>query len=477
MSRFFARDSLVQLSRRRLLQSGGGIGLVALGSLMRATSADAHEASSARCDFPPTARRVIVLTMAGGPSHLDLFDPKPTLQKHHQQTIDGSLIDGERFAFLQPPMKLLGSPYKFARSGESGAEISELLPNIASCVDDLAIVRSMHTDSFNHDPAQLVLNTGSDQPGRPAAGAWLSYGLGTESADLPAFVVMVTGTGEPLGSHIWSSGFLPTSHQGVHCRSGGESVLFLRDPAWMSRNVRRKSLAALTRLNEFEYARSADPEIESRIRAFELAFQMQSSIPEVTDLGGETAATFDLYGAKPDEPSFARNCLLARRMAERGVRFVQLFHRGWDHHGTPEGGGIDVHLPQRCREVDRATAGLLRDLKQRDMLDSTLVVWTGEFGRTPIREQTQKTRFAGRDHHPRAFTSLLAGGGIRPGAMWGATDEIGYHVAENPVHINDLHATMLHCLGVDHTKLTYRHLGRDYRLTDVSGEVVKDILR
>ena len=413
--------------------------------------------------------------MAGGPSQIDLFDPKPKLDELDGQPISPKLIEGEKFALIRREFKLLRSPYRFAKHGESGADFSELLPHMANIADDFTIVRSMTTDSFNHDPAQLLFNTGSTIPGRPAMGAWLSYGLGSECRDLPSFVVMLSGEGQPLGAHCWSSGFLPAAHQGVQFRSGGDPVLYLSDPAWADRATRRRSLDALRELNQLEQARTLDPEIESRIAAYELSFRMQASVPSLMDLSGESLATHELYGTSEGNAAFAQNCLQARRMVERGVRFVQIYHRDWDHHGLRETGGIDASLPARCREVDRATAALITDLKQCGLLDSTLVVWGGEFGRTPLRESSAKTKYPGRDHHRRAFTILLAGGGLKSGTTFGATDELGYFVTENPVHVHDLHATLLHCLGLDHEQLTYRHLGRDFRLTDVRGRVVAEI--
>lgn len=473
-------DAAGVLSRRRaLLYAGSGLGSLALSCLLHAEApADSAENPLAGLlpHFRPRARSVIYLTMSGGPSQLDLFDPKPKLIEHHDSEIPEELVKEDKFAFIRGKKKLLGSPYQFARHGDSGAVVSELLPHLTGVVDELAIVRSMTTDSFNHDPAMLLLNSGAPQPGRPSMGSWIAYGLGSENRTLPSFVVLVWGTGQPVGAHAWDSGFLSTIHQGVQFRSTGDPVLFLSDPKSVSRSSRRRSLDALQNLNAIELARVGDPEIATRIAAYELAYRMQTSIPELVDFGAETTATHRMYGSEPGKPSFAGQCLLARRLVERGVRFVQLYHRDWDHHGIGETGGIDTALPARCREVDQPIAALIRDLKQRGLLDETLVVWGGEFGRTPIREVTEKTKHPGRDHHPHAFTIWMAGGGIKSGFSYGSTDELGYHVAENRVHVHDLQATILHCLGIDHTRLTFPHQGRDYRLTDVGGHVVHDLL-
>jgi hypothetical protein len=478
------------ISRRQLLlQAGTGLGPIALSCLLndslRADSSSSLN-SQRQFHFAPRAKSVIYLTMSGGPSQLDLFDPKPKLIEHHDSEIPQEFVAEDKFAFIRGKKRLLGSPYRFARHGESGAEVSELLPHLTEVVDDLAIVRSMTTDSFNHDPALLMLNTGGPLPGRPSMGSWITYGLGSESRNLPSFVVLVSGKGQPVGAHAWDSGFLPTIYQGVQFRSSGEPVLFLSDPPSISRASRRKSLDTLRSLNEIEGVRVGDPEIATCIAAYELAYRMQTSVPELMDFAGETAATHALYGSNPDgsnpdgadpaRSTFAGQCLLARRLVERGVRFVQLYHRDWDHHGIGDTGGIDLALPARCREIDQPVTALIKDLSQRGLLDETLVIWGGEFGRTPIREVTDKTKHIGRDHHPHAFTIWMAGGGIKPGLAYGSTDELGYHAVENRVHVHDLQATILHCLGLDHTRLTYQHQGRDYRLTDVGGRVVSEIL-
>lgn len=460
------------LDRRTLLsRTHLGIGSLALHSVFQNSSADAGLSFAPHAR--PKAKNVILLTMAGGPSQLDLFDPKPKLNQLNGQPLPD--VGDETFAQITGTPLLLGSPYRFSQHGESGAFVSELLPSLSGIADELTIVRSLTTDSFNHDPAQTLFNTGDTLPGRPSLGAWLSYGLGNENSNLPAFIVMVSGQGQPLGARSWGSGFLPTNHQGVQFRSRKDPVLFLNDPEWMTRQSRRASLDALKSLNRLEATRTLDPEIETRIQSYEMAFRMQKSVPELTDLSGETASTHELYGSQPGQSSFSANCILARRLVESGVRFVQLFHRGWDHHGLGYTGGIDVGLPERCHEVDQATAGLILDLKQRGLLDDTLVIWGGEFGRTPVRQKSTVTKYLGRDHHRRAFTMLFAGGGFKPGITVGSTDELGYFVTENKLHIHDLHATILHALGIDHERLTFDHLGRQFRLTDVAGNVAHNL--
>ncbi|MCH2123088.1 MAG: DUF1501 domain-containing protein [Pirellulaceae bacterium] len=472
-------QSIPGIPRRQFLQ-GAALGLGSLGLSSQQTSpALASSESEQSVHFAPRAKRVIFLFMAGGPSQLELLDHKPTLKRFHGTPIPENLIRNDRFAFIKGRPNLAASSFRFRRHGESGAEISELLPHLAKVSDDIAIVRSLHTDAFNHDPAVMFLNSGSTLTGRPALGAWLNYGLGSENQQLPGFVVLASGASEgpPVGYHHWTSGFLPTTHQGVRFRSHGDPVLFASSPPGVTRKVRRQTLDALRDLNKIQFESLGDPEIITRIKSFELAFQMQVSVPELTHLAQETDSTLQMYGAEVGQTSFANNCLLARRMVERGVRFVQLYHRHWDHHGFNSTDQNVMHaLPQRCREIDRPAAALLTDLKQRGLLDETLVVWGGEFGRTPMVQGTASATRLGRDHHPDAFSVWLAGGGVRSGITLGTTDDLGYHVAEDPVHVHDLHATILHLMGIDHLALTHRHQGRDFRLTDVAGEVVTKLI-
>jgi len=425
----------------------------------------------------PRAKRVIYLHMAGSPPHLDLLDPKPLLNRLHGEDAPDALVEGQRFAFIKGRPTILGSPYTFRRAGESGTWVSELLPHFREVADEVTVIRSMHTDQFNHAPAQLFLYTGSPLLGRPSMGSWVVYGLGSEAQDLPGFVVLVSGGKTPSsGKSVWGSGFLPSVHQGVQCRTSGDPVLYVSDPPGLDRATRRRSLDALRELNELHHATSGDPETLSRIQQYELAFRMQMSVPEVMDIADEDEATLRLYGAEPGRSSFANNCLLARRLAERGVRFVQLFDWGWDTHGTAPHDDIVHQLPLKCRQTDRPIAALLTDLKRRGLLDETLVVWSGEFGRTPMNEARNGSRYLGRDHHPGCFTIWMAGGGVKRGLTYGRTCEFGYRVTQDPVHVHDLQATILHLLGLDHERLTYRFQGRDYRLTDVHGRVVHDLI-
>jgi hypothetical protein len=427
--------------------------------------------------FAPKAKNVIFLFMAGGPSQLDLFDYKPKLNQYDGQVCPPELIKGERFAFIKIDPKLLGSPHHFSRHGECGAELSNLLPHLSTVVDDIAIVRSMHTTQFNHAPAQLFMSTGRQIAGNPSLGAWLTYGIGSESKDLPGFVVMLSGQNAPDGGRsCWGSGFLPSVYQGVEFRRSGDPVLFLSNPEGVSRQTRRESLDLLRELNTSSERDFGDPEISSRIAAYEMAYRMQLSVPELADISKEPQEMHELYGTTPGKESFANNCLLARRLVERGVRCVELFHRGWDTHGDTSNADIVNKLTFMCRETDRPVAALIKDLKHRGLLDSTLIVWGGEFGRTPMNEARNGSKFLGRDHHARAFTMWLAGGGIKPGISIGATDEVGFNIVQDPISVHDLHATMLYLMGFDHTRLTYRFQGRDFRLTDVAGEVVKKLL-
>jgi hypothetical protein len=473
---------LQQLTRRALLKSAGyGIGSLALGAMMAEEAraeAPAGPMTPRKPHFAAKAKRVIYLFMAGAPSQIDLFDPKPKLNEFNGQLIPEEFIKGERFAFIKGRPKLLGSPHTFAKYGQSGAEVSSLLPWFQKMVDDVAIVRSMKTDQFNHAPAQIFMNTGFLLPGRPSLGSWLSYGLGTENQDLPGFVVLVSGFNQPDGGKsLWSSGFLPTHFQGVEFRSKGDPVLFVTDPDGVTREVRRDQLDALRDLNAMRRSATGDAEIDTRINSYELAYRMQSSVPDLMDVSKEPQEVHELYGTTPGKASFANNCLLARRMIERGCRFVQLYHRGWDNHGESEWNDLKNGLGRLCQETDKACYALITDLKRRGLLEDTLVVWGGEFGRTPMNEERDGSPYPGRDHHPHAFTMWMAGAGIKTGQTLGATDELGYRITEDPVHIHDLNATILHLMGLDHTRLTYPFQGRDFRLTDVHGEVVSKLLK
>jgi hypothetical protein len=445
---------------------------MALGQLLSESGYAAPEAANPLAPKPPhhepKAKRVIFLFMAGAPSHLELFDYKPELAKHDGTLPPPDLLKGYRAAFINPNSKLLGPKFKFARHGQSGAELSELLPHLAEVVDDIAIVRSMTTDAFNHAPGQILMSTGAPTFGRPSLGSWATYGLGSESQDLPGFIVFSTGKKGPSGGNSnWGSGFLPTVYQGVPFRNSGDPVLYLSNPRGVDRELQRDSLDTLGRLNRMRLDAVGDPEVATRINSFEMAFRMQSVAPDVMDIGREPKHVLDMYGANPGKPSFANTCLLARRLVERGVRFVEIFHEAWDQHGN-----LVNDLKANCRDTDQPCAALIKDLKQRGMLDDTLVIWGGEFGRTPMVQGGND----GRDHHPNAFTMWLAGGGIKPGITLGASDELGFQAVQDKVHVHDLHATILHLLGFDHTRLTYRFQGRDFRLTDVSGTIVKDFL-
>jgi len=472
-------DWLKTVTRRHFFrQSGFGIGGMALMSLLDERLFAADDSLSPKPPhYAPRAKSVIYLFMAGAPSQVDLFDEKPKLRQYDGQPVPEEFIKGERFAFIVGTPKLLGSPYTFKKCGRSAAAISDLLPHTQGIADDIAIVRSLSTTQFNHAPAQIFMNSGHQIVGRPSMGAWVTYGLGTESKDLPGFVVLLSGENQPDGGKsCWGSGFLPSVYQGVEFRSKGDPVLFLTNPPGVSSEGRRASLDALRELNAAHRADTGDPEIDTRIASYEMAFRMQTSVPELTDLSQEPESIKQMYGVEPGKRSFANNCLFARRLVERGVRFVQLYHRGWDHHGTGKGDDIVNRLPALCREVDQAAAALVRDLKQRGLLDSTLVVWGGEFGRTPMNEGRNNSKYLGRDHHPRAFSIWMAGGGIKGGITVGSTDELGYNPVEDPVDVHDLHATVLHLLGLGHTELIFKFQGRDYRLTDVHGKVVWPLL-
>jgi hypothetical protein len=476
------QQSLLAATRRQFLgRTAFGIGGLALSSLFGdALALDAkpqNPLAPKSPHFAPKAKRAIYIHMAGSPSQLDLFDYKPKLADLNGKPCPDSLYKKERFAFIKGVPKMLGTPHKFKKFGQCGMELSDLIPNIGGVADEICLVRSMHTDQFNHAPAQIFLFTGSPRQGRPGMGSWLTYGLGSESQDLPGFVVLVSGGKTPDGgASLWGSGFLPTVYQGVQCRSSGDPVLYVSNPPGMNAQIRRQSLDALRDLNEMQLKQVGDPETLTRISQYELAYRMQSSVPDLMDISKEPQSVKDLYGIERGKVSFANNALLARRLLERGSRFVQLFHWGWDSHGTNAGDDLMTSLPLRCKETDRASAALVTDLKQRGMLDDTLIIWGGEFGRTPMNEERNGSKLLGRDHHPHCFSLWMAGGGVKRGFTYGETDELGYHVAKDPVHIHDLQATILHCFGLDHTKLTHRFQGRDYRLTDVHGEVVKGIL-
>ncbi len=460
-------------SRRWFMQECGvGMGALALHHLM----AEAGVAAPSGLDplapkkphFDGKIKRVIYLFMAGAPSHLELFDNKPQLAKFDGTLPPPELLKGYRAAFINPNSTLLGPKFKFNRAGKNGTEISELLPHTAKIIDDLTIVKSMSTDAFNHAPGQLLMNTGNMIFGRPSFGSWVTYGLGSESRDMPAFVVFSTGKKGPSGGNsCWGSGFLPTVYSGVQFRNVGDPVLYLSNPAGIDDNLQQETFSTLKRMNQLRLAAIGDPEISTRISAFEMASRMQVAAPDVMDIGKEPKHILESYGAEPGKPSFANSCLMARRLVEKGTRFVQIFHEAWDQHGQ-----LKRDLAINCKETDQACAALVTDLKQRGMLDDTLVVWGGEFGRTPMTQGGND----GRDHHPNAFTMWMAGGGFKPGLVYGETDDLGFNVAKNKVHVHDLHATILNQMGFDHLKLTYKFQGRNFRLTDVHGNVVHDLI-
>lgn len=488
-------DRLLRSRREFLASSASGLGGIALGSMLTddgvlnaATAADPAGFAALDPHREPKAKACIFLFMAGAPSQLDLFDPKPKLNELHGQQLPKELTEKARFAFLQPDTAtVMGSPRTWKKHGQCGMEFSDLLPHLGSVADDLLLVRSMHSDEFNHHPGQLLMQCGVSRFGMPTMGSWLNYGLGTESRDLPGYVVLTAGRGSSGGSTLWQSGFLPTKYAGVPFRNTGEPVLNLQNPAGLPPELQRSGLDALQDLNERKYAEMHDPEIASRIASYELANRMQTAAPELVDLSGESSKTLEMYGIGRPEPkgnfrgslpglqtydTFARNCLLARRMVERGVRFVNVIHASWDQHSK-----LDSELTYNAGVVDQPIAALIRDLKQRGLLDSTMVVWGSEFGRTPLGENRRgREGVTGRDHHPFAYSMVMAGGGLKGGMTYGKTDEIGWNIEENPVHANDLHATMLHQFGLDHLKLTYRFQGRDFRLTDVGGKVIHDWL-
>ena len=469
-----------RMRRRAFLNhSASALGTAAIAGLLAKDAKAQTNALNHLTHFAPKAKRVVYLFQSGGPSHLELLDYKPKLKKFHGTELPDSIRQGQRLTGMtsgQKSFPIIAPKFEFNQAGKSGTWISSLLPYTAKVIDEICLIRSMHTEAINHDPAITFIQTGSQQPGRPSLGAWLSYGLGSEAEDLPAFIVLIShGTGKDanqgLLERLWGSGFLPSNHQGVKLRSSGDPVLYLSDPPGIDRNLRRNMLDGIAKLNANQFKETGDPEIATRIAQYEMAFRMQSSVPKLTDLSTESNKTFQLYGEESKRTgSFASNCLLARRLLESGVRCVQLYHRGWDLHG-----GLPTNIPKQAMDVDQAQAALILDLKQRGMLEDTLIVWAGEFGRTVYGQGGLKDEY-GRDHHGRCFSVWLAGGGIKPGIIHGETDEFGYNITEKPMHIHDLNATILHCLGYDHEKLTYRYQGRDFRLTDVHGQVVREIL-
>jgi len=470
----FRNTDRLACRRTFLQQSGLSLGSIALADLLTRDAAAADRAMAARTSLlPAKAKNVIFMFMAGGPSQLELFTPKPVLNQYHGQAPPASMTEGRRFAFLPADARLLGSNRRFRKWGDCGMDLSEILPHHRRIVDDVCWVRSVATNVFNHGPAKMFMNSGFQAPGRPSLGSWVAWGLGSESDSLPGFVVLQSGPRGPRGGNIlWSSGFLPTTYQGVPFRSRGNPILNLASPTGISREAQQDFTSTVGQLNSLRMQDVRDPEIRTRIEAYETAFSMQTAAPELTDLSTESKSTLELYGAVPGQASFAANCLLARRMVERGVRFVQLYHTDWDHHGG-KGADLDSALDSVCREVDQPAAALVLDLKARGLLEDTLVIWGGEFGRTPMGEPRETT---GRDHHIDAFTMWLAGGGIKAGHIHGATDDMGFGTIEGKVHVHDLHATILQLLGLDHLQLTFRFQGRDYRLTDVHGSIVSEIL-
>jgi hypothetical protein len=483
------------MTRRQFLKhSQSGLGAIALAMLLDRdgrgagrTEVTGQSPSSAADNpmaprpphFPARAKRVIYLHMSGGPPQQDLFDYKPTLVKHNMQLCPDELLKNQRFAFIKGHPKLLGTPYKFHQRGQSGQTISDLLPHMGEVVDDVAVIRSMHTDQFNHAPAELFIFTGTPRNGGAAMGSWITYGLGSENQDLPGFVVLISGGTDPTGGKaLWSTGFLPSVYQGVQCRTVGDPILYVSNPKGMDRSDRRRTLDALRQLNESEIKEFGDPETLTRISQYELAYRMQLSVPDVMDIRQEPQNILEMYGAQPGSASFANNCLLARRLVERGVRYVQLFDWGWDCHGTGKGDDIVYHLPEKCTEVDRPVAALVKDLKRRGLLDETIVVWGGEFGRTSMNEARGGSTFLGRDHHPHCFTLWVAGGGFKGGISLGATDDLGYQIIENPVTVHDLQATVFHLLGLDAEKFRYPYQGLQQRLIGVEGDghVRKELL-
>ena len=485
MQEQFEYNHLHQTTRRHFLKGLGAIAFTSLfgceqKTLNQMASMDLKNPLAARSPhFLGKAKRVIFLHMAGAPSQLELFDYKPELHKLNGKECPESFIRGKKFAFIQGVPKMLGPQAEFKQYGQSGALVSERLPHFSQVADEVCFLKAMHTDEFNHAPAQLLMQTGTPRLGRPSMGSWVTYGLGTDNQNLPGFIVLASGGKTPsAGKSVWGSGFLPTVYQGVQCRSKGDPILYVSDPHGVSRDMRKLSIEAINEINQQHYQEMHDEEIRTRISQYELAFRMQTSVPETMDISQEPEYIHQMYGTEPGESSFANNCLLARRLAERGVRFIQLYDWGWDMHGTSRSSGLREGFAEKCNQIDKAMTALLLDLKQRGMLEETLVVWGGEFGRTPMQENRggKEMPFVGRDHHTEAFTTWMAGGGIKSGFSFGETDEFGYKGVKDRVHIHDLQATILHCLGMNHEKLTYPFQGRDFRLTDVHGHVVKEIL-
>lgn len=481
------RELELMLTRRQLFgRAATGIGIAGLTSLMSPevfaspAPANAYRGALTKPHFTPKAKRVIYLHQGGAPSHIDLFDYKPQLKKHHGEELPSSVRMGQRITGMtsgQKSFPCASSIFEFKPCGQNGTHLSELIPHIGSVVDKITLIKSMHTEAINHDPAITFIQTGSQQMGRPSIGSWLSYGIGSESQDLPAFIVLISlassgANDQPLFGRLWGSGFLPSVHQGVKLRSTGDPVLYLTNPEGIDSATRRRMLDSVGKLNQMASEEFKDPEIVTRIHQYEMAYRMQASVPDLMDMSKEPAHIFDMYGPESKKPgTFAANCLLARRLVERGVRFVQLYHRGWDQHGD-----LPKQIRSQCKDTDQPSGALLKDLEQRGLLDETLVIWGGEFGRTVYSQGALTADNYGRDHHGRCFSIWMAGGGIREGQVIGETDDYCYNIVSDPVHIHDLQATILHCMGIDHTKLTYRYQGRDYRLTDVHGEVVEKAL-
>ncbi len=488
------RDLEAKTRRHFIKQCATGLGSLALGSIFMGcdpfrttpkksslayTERDLNPLATLAPPFGSKAKNIIYLHMAGAPSQLEMFDYKPELRKLNDQACPQSLLEGKKFAFIRGTPKLLGPQAEFEQVGEAGNWLSDNLPHFKKVVDEVSFLKAVHTDQFNHGPAQLFMHTGSPRLGRPSIGSWVTYGLGSENQNLPGFVVLTSGGKTPdAGKSVWGSGFLPSVYQGVQCRSKGDPVLYLDDPEGVSRGLKKKTIDAINKINKNEYAQYADPEILARINQYEMAYRMQIAVPEVMDINNEPDGIKQMYGVEPGKESFANNCLLARKLVEQGVRFVQLFDWGWDSHGTDHDNAVDLGLRNKCREIDRPMTALLLDLKQRGLLEETLVVWGGEFGRTPMQENREgkKMGFKGRDHHGDAFTMWMAGGGIKKGACHGKTDDIGFSGIEGRVSVHDVHATMLHLLGFDHEQFTYEFQGRPFRLTDVEGEIIREIL-